>query len=33
MTMRNGCRVVMVSTSDSRTHGCEFRIECEKQPW
>lgn len=30
MTMRNGCRVVMVSTSDSRTHGCEFRIECEK---
>ena len=30
MTMRNGCRVILVSTSDSRTHGCEFRIECEK---
>ena len=30
ITMRNGCHVVMMSTSDSRTHGCEFRIECEK---
>ena len=30
LTFKNGARVVMVSTSDARVSGHEFRIECER---
>jgi predicted dehydrogenase len=30
LRFRNGCRVVMVSTSDARIGSCEFRAECER---
>ncbi len=30
LTFRNGCRVVLVSTSDARVGSCEFRAECER---
>jgi predicted dehydrogenase len=29
MVFENGCHIVMVSTSDSRVNGVEFRVECE----
>ena len=30
LTFENGCRMAMVSTSDARTHWCEFRVECAR---
>ena len=30
MVFENGCHMVMISTSDSRVNGVEFRVECER---
>lgn len=30
LTFKNGARVVMISTSDARVSGHEFRVECER---
>jgi predicted dehydrogenase len=29
LTFQNGCRIVLLSTSEARAHSCEFRVECE----
>ena len=30
LVFQNGCNLVLVSTSDARTHRFEFRVECER---